>query len=204
MNPVDNASALAVRGISKRFGRTEVLSDVSFAVAPGQSLAIVGANGCGKSTLLKICAALVSPTAGEVRVTGRLGYCPQHADLAPHLTAQDHMTWLGSGLGLAAVAARDRGKQIASALHMKDSRRQIRRLSGGTAQKVNLVCAMMGGPDVLLLDEPYQGFDEGAYLDFWDLVESWCRQGIAVVVVTHMLRELHRVDLVLDLGGRVD
>ena len=105
MNPVDNASALAVRGISKRFGRTEVLSDVSFAVAPGQSLAIVGANGCGKSTLLKICAGLVSPTAGEVRVTGRLGYCPQHADLAPHLTAQDHMTWLGSGLGLAAVAA---------------------------------------------------------------------------------------------------
>mgnify|MGYP000857733637 FL=1 len=204
MNPVDNASALAVRGISKRFGRTEVLSDVSFAVAPGQSLAIVGANGCGKSTLLKICAGLVSPTAGEVRVTGRLGYCPQHADLAPRLTAQDHMTWLGSGLGLAAVAARDRGKQIASALHMKDSRRQIRRLSGGTAQKVNLVCAMMGEPDVLLLDEPYQGFDEGAYLDFWDLVESWCRQGIAVVVVTHMLRELHRVDLVLDLGGRVD
>ncbi|WP_139738223.1 ATP-binding cassette domain-containing protein [Actinomyces wuliandei] len=204
MNAADSMPALAVRGVSKRFGRTEVFRDVSFTVAPGRSLAVVGANGCGKSTLLKICAGLVSPTAGEVRVTGRLGYCPQHADLAPRLTAQDHITWLGSGLGLAAAVARRQGEQIASALHMRDSRRQVRRLSGGTAQKVNLVCSMMGGPDVLLLDEPYQGFDEGAYLDFWDLVESWCRQGIAVVVVTHMLRELHRVDFVLDLGGRAE
>lgn len=63
-----------------------------------------------------------------------------------------------------------------------------------------MVCTMVSMPDVILLDEPYQGFDHGSYVNFWDVADAWCAQGCAVVVVTHLLQELGRVDAVLDLS----
>jgi ABC-2 type transport system ATP-binding protein len=74
-------------------------------------------------------------------------------------------------------------------------------LSGGTRQKLNLVLGELHAPDLLLLDEPYQGFDQGAYLDFWQQVFAWRDAGRAVVVVTHLLHDLQNVDHVLDLGA---
>jgi ABC-2 type transport system ATP-binding protein len=76
---------------------------------------------------------------------------------------------------------------------------QIRHLSGGCQQKLNLTLALLGGARLLLLDEPYQGFDHGSYMNFWDHVERWSNQGIAVIVVTHMLADLELVDRVVAL-----
>lgn len=193
---------MEVRQIRKSYRRQRVLDDVSFSLHPGRSMVIIGANGCGKSTLLKICAGLISPDGGEVRVRGRLGYCPQDADLGAFLTPADHFTWFGAAYGISPRASQEEGQRLASGLDWKVHPRQVRQLSGGTAQKLNVACAVMGDPQVILLDEPYQGFDEGSYLDFWDLVDRWCARGAAVVVVTHLLRELHRVHSVLDLGQR--
>jgi ABC-2 type transport system ATP-binding protein len=74
-----------------------------------------------------------------------------------------------------------------------------RELSGGMRQKLNLSLALLGSPRVLLLDEPYQGFDYGAYVNFWEHVETWRRGGLAIVVVTHLLAERSRVDRVVEL-----
>src|SRR6187551_3351100 len=100
---------LEVSSVTKTYGRHRVLTDVSFRVPAGRSLAVVGANGCGKSTLLKICAGLVSPDRGTVRVHGRLGYCPQEAGLDGYLTPDDHLAWFGRGRGLSRRAAVDEG-----------------------------------------------------------------------------------------------
>lgn len=192
--------AIEARGVSKHFGRLRVLDQVGFAVAPGSSLAIIGANGCGKSTLLKICAGMMSPTEGTVTVRGRLGYCPQASDLSQFLTPDEHFTWFGAGRNLGRAESVRAAAEVATSLDWQVTNRQARHLSGGTAQKLNVSCTLMSAPEVILLDEPYQGFDEGSYLNFWDLVSGWCAAGSAVVIVTHMLRELHRVDDVLDLG----
>jgi ABC-type multidrug transport system ATPase subunit len=72
-------------------------------------------------------------------------------------------------------------------------------LSGGTRQKLNLSLSLLGAPDVLLLDEPYQGFDFGTYVDFWNHANRWREQQLAVAVVTHMLPELWRVDRVVEV-----
>jgi len=190
--------------ITKRYGRRTVLDNVGLRVHAGEVLAIIGANGCGKSTLLRICAGLLSPDSGQVRVHGTLGFCPQEGGTAEFLTADEHFVLVGAGRGASRGRARSDGRAAAASLDWAsaDSAGISRQLSGGTRQKLNLVLAGLGEPDVLLLDEPYQGFDNGSYLDFWQQVWRWRSAGKAVVVVTHLLNELRRADTVLDLTPR--
>ena len=75
----------------------------------------------------------------------------------------------------------------------------IRASPGGARQKLNLTLALLGDPHVLLLDEPYQGFDRGSYVSFWDQITQWCTAGRGVLVVTHLLAELDRVDRIVGL-----
>jgi ABC-2 type transport system ATP-binding protein len=192
---------LDVRGVSKRYGRKRVLSGVDLTVRSGQVAAVIGANGCGKSTFLRICAGLTSPDRGTVEVYGSIGYCPQEDGTLELLAPDDHFVLIGTGRGISRPAARRLGRAHAARLDWADvGRSPARQLSGGTRQKLNLVMAELGEPDVLLLDEPYQGFDRGSYLDFWREVWRWRAGGKAIVVVTHLLNQLDRVDTVLDLS----
>ncbi|MEV0843405.1 ATP-binding cassette domain-containing protein [Actinocatenispora sera] len=191
---------LAARGITKRYRRRTVLADVDLTVRAGEVAAVIGANGSGKSTLLRICAGLARPDRGTVRIDGRLGYCPQDGGVSDFLTADEHFVLIGAGRGLDRSAARRAGLGQATALDWAPKPGVLaRHLSGGTRQKLNLSLARLGTPDVLLLDEPYQGFDRGSYLDFWHQVWRWRDGGTAIVVVTHLLNQLDRVDTVLDL-----
>jgi ABC-2 type transport system ATP-binding protein len=191
---------LDARGIAKTYRRRTVLDGVDLTVRAGQIAAVVGANGCGKSTFLRICAGLASPDRGTVGVHGSLGYCPQDGGTSEFLLPDEHFVLIGAGRDLRRVAARRAGRAHAAALDWAPvDRVQARHLSGGTRQKLNLVMARLGDPDVLLLDEPYQGFDRGTYLDFWHEVWRWRDAGKAIVVVTHLLNQLDRVDIVLDL-----
>jgi ABC-type multidrug transport system ATPase subunit len=196
---------LEARNITKRYGRRTVLDRVDLSVRAGEVAAIIGANGSGKSTLLRICAGLVSPDNGDVRVRGRLGYCPQDGGVVGFLTPDEHFVLVGAGRDYRRTVARDRGRAAAAALDWPDAARAgvARHLSGGTRQKLNLVMSGIGEPEVLLLDEPYQGFDRGSYVDFWEQVWRWRADGRAVVVVTHLLNELDRADTVLDLTPAV-
>ncbi|MFE7811291.1 ATP-binding cassette domain-containing protein [Streptomyces sp. NPDC057433] len=198
--PADRTILLQARGIVKRYKRRRVLTGVDLVVHAGEVAAIVGSNGAGKSTLLKICAGLLSPDKGQVTVSGNLGYCPQNAGVMGFLTPQEHFTLFGTGRGLSRKESGHRGRELAGELDWDPARGVLAKdLSGGTRQKLNVVLSALGGPDLLLLDEPYQGFDHGSYVDFWRSVWAWREAGKAVVVVTHMLNQLDRVDQVLDL-----
>jgi ABC-2 type transport system ATP-binding protein len=193
---------LAAQGITLAYGDREVVRELDLAVPAGEITAIVGANGCGKSTLLRICAGLTAPTGGTVQRTPRVGFVPQDGGTAGWLTADEHFALFGAAAGIAPRKARSTGAHLASLLAWRPTGAQpVQELSGGTRQKLNLVLGELHGPDLLLLDEPYQGFDQGSYLDFWRQVRAWRDAGRAVVVVTHLLHELQHVDHVLDLGG---
>jgi ABC-2 type transport system ATP-binding protein len=200
--PADRPVLLAARGINKRFGRRQVLKNIDLTVRAGQVAAVVGANGCGKSTFLRICAGLATPDSGTVQVRGALGFCPQDGGTSDFLLPEEHFTLVGAGRGLDRAGSAAAGRAAARGLDWDPGDAPTaRRLSGGTRQKLNLVLAGLGDPDVLLLDEPYQGFDQGSYLDFWQRVWQWRDAGKAVVVVTHLLSQLDRVDIVLDLSA---
>ena len=191
---------LQATGITKRYRRRTVLSGVDLTVRAGQIAAVVGANGCGKSTFLGICAGLIAPDAGTVTVDGRLGYCPQDGGTIDFLHPDEHFVLVGAGAGLSRENARARGRAGATGLGWAAAGAPTaRHLSGGTRQKLNLVMTTLYEPDVLLLDEPYQGFDRGTYVNFWDGLHRLRAAGAAIVVVTHLLNHLDGVDVVLDL-----
>ncbi|WP_436772385.1 ATP-binding cassette domain-containing protein [Yinghuangia sp. YIM S09857] len=193
---------LSLERVGKRHRRTTVFADVDLTVRAGEVAAVVGANGCGKSTLLRICAGLVKPTTGTVRRTARVGYVPQEGGTAGWLTPAEHFALFGAAARMAPRRARSTGEHLARRLAWRPDRaRCAQHLSGGTRQKLNLVLGELHAPDLLLLDEPYQGFDQGTYVDFWQQVRAWRDSGRGVVVVTHLLHDLRHVDQVLDLSA---
>jgi ABC-2 type transport system ATP-binding protein len=191
---------LVVSAVNKSYGRSRVLRDVDLSVRAGEVVALTGENGAGKSTLLRICAGLLRVDSGTIQVSGHTGYCPQTPGLFELLTADEHLVMFGRGVGLSREESITRGHGLLAEFGYPTGRQVTTRdMSGGTRQKLNLALALLADPDLLLLDEPYQGFDRGTYVNFWDHCDSWRAQGKAVVVVTHMLAELGRVDRVVEL-----
>lgn len=188
---------LRAEQITRSFGRRNVLRGVNLAVAPGTLVGIVGENGAGKSTLLRILAGELRPSHGTIIRNGPLGYCPQVVVLNDTLTVNQHLAYFSAAYNITDLAYAE--TIIASLGYEKYRRETIATLSGGTKQKVNLTLALMHQPDVLLLDEPYQGFDWETYLRFWELAERLRNQGRAVLVISHLLFDQHRFDALYQL-----
>ncbi|ARP71059.1 ABC transporter ATP-binding protein [Streptomyces pluripotens] len=190
---------LQAHDIHKSYGKRSVLRGADLTVAPGQLVAVVGENGAGKSTLLKILAGTLSADRGEVTLSGDLGYCPQAPVLNAGLTVEQHLHYFAAAHRLPDL---DRGHELLRLLGFERyAHTPVGELSGGTRQKLNLTVALLHDPDVLLLDEPYQGFDWETYLRFWDLVDDLRGRGKAVVIITHLVFEQDRFDLLVDLAA---
>ena len=165
---------------------------------------MVGENGTGKTTLLRILAGDLRPDAGSVAIGGRPGYCPQTVVLDEALTVDQHVRYFQAAYGIDATA---RAEELIERLGyaVVPARQRAGTLSGGTKQKLSLTLALMHDPAVLLLDEPYQGFDWQTYLAFWDLAGELRAAGTATVVISHLVFEQERFDRICHLaGGRID
>ncbi len=159
---------LALRGIVRSFGRRRAVAEVSFDVAAGEAVLLVGRNGAGKTTLLRVATGFLDPDAGEVFVDGiamatdraraqaRLGYLPEHAPAPGELTVHEHLA-LRARQKRVAAAGLDRAITLAG---LGDTTRQrIATLSKGFRQRVGLADALLGDPPLVILDEPTSGMD---------------------------------------------
>jgi ABC-2 type transport system ATP-binding protein len=198
------APLLEAEHVAKRFGRNRVLVDASLTAWPGQVVAILGENGSGKSTLLNILAGTTAADRGRVRRAGAAGYCPQDCVLYPQLTPDEHFELFASAYRLTREHARRRADELYDKLVFGAHRRtQVQHLSGGTRQKLNLSLAVLHDPPLLLLDEPYSGFDIETYHRFVALSDDARAAGKAVILITHLVFERQRFDAIYRLreGG---
>ena len=193
-------AVLRLTEVSARRGRRTILSDINLTVRRGEVVAVVGANGAGKSTLLQLCAGLLRASSGRIERTPHFGYAPQLDSLAPLLTVDEHLRLFGAARGMRRRRAVSTGHRLITRLGWTARGDQTTgTLSGGTQQKLNVALAQLDAPDLLLLDEPYQGLDALAYEDLWALITSWRASGAGVLLVTHLLRDVDLVDRVVEL-----
>ncbi|PZO64084.1 MAG: zinc ABC transporter ATP-binding protein ZnuC [Paracoccus denitrificans] len=205
MNALTKAPLIEARGLTvTRPGMDgAVIEDVDLMISPGEIVTIVGPNGSGKSTLIRALMGHLPLAGGRVdRIKGlRIGYVPQRVqmDAAMPMTVRRFMSLPRRVSDAVAAAALAR----TGVDGLQD--RQIARLSGGQFQRVLLARALIGGPQILVLDEPTQGLDQPGSVAFYDLIESVCREThAAVLLVSHDLLVVMRAsDRVVCLNGHV-
>ena len=192
---------LVLENISKRYGDTEALSGVSLSLESG-IYGLLGPNGAGKTTLMRIMTDLLKPTGGRVLLDGReiaamgrdfrrrLGYLPQEFGFYPSFSVEQFLLYLAGLKGLPRTEAKKRTNDLLETVGLYDKRGQkMKGLSGGQRQRVGIAQALLGDPDVLVLDEPTAGLDPEERIRFRGIISGLSRQKI-VLLSTHIVSDL--------------
>lgn len=191
---------VAAEGLGKRYGEIMALSDVTLAVEPGEVVALVGHNGAGKTTLMKLMLGLIEPTDGHVRIAGedpagrhgaaarrRIGFLPESVAFSGAMTGRE----------IIAFYCRLKGESPATSLALLErvglgeaAKRRVGTYSKGMRQRLGLAQALIGRPQLLLLDEPTTGLDPALRRDFYGMLDELSGQGTAIVLSSHALAEI--------------
>ena len=199
---------LVARGVTKTYRAGTwprrrslvVLRGVDMDLYPGEIVGLVGENGSGKSTVMQILVGSLAADGGEVRRPSNLGYCPQEPILYERLTCDEHFELFARAYGMEPAETEAAGSALYETLgFVRWAAVQVGELSGGTRAKLNLGLALLSDPEVLLLDEPYAGFDWDTYLRFWDLTAERRDRGKSLLIISHFITDEDRFDRVYDL-----
>jgi ABC-2 type transport system ATP-binding protein len=195
-------SFLQVQDLAKAFGATRAVDGVSLAVARGEIYGLLGPNGAGKTTTISLVAGLLKPDAGQIVVDGALfwsdpqrakclmGVVPQELAIYEELTGRENLEFWGRLAGLNRRDARTRAGELLAALSLTDRAREaVKTYSGGMKRRINLGCALLHRPPLLLLDEPTVGIDPQARLNILEFIRGLRAEGTAILYTTHYLEE---------------
>jgi ABC-2 type transport system ATP-binding protein len=211
--------ALSLHDVTLRYGDTVAVDGLTLEVPRGESFGLLGPNGCGKSTTLAAVAGALTPAAGVIRVAGveeragplayrrLVGLVPQELALYEELTAEDNLLFFGRLYGLRGRDLLRRGGEALEFVRLTDrAHHRVRTLSGGMQRRLNLACALLHEPPLLLLDEPTVGIDPESREAIFASLRRLRDRGTALVFTTHHLEEAeHLCDRVgiLDRGRLV-
>jgi ABC-type multidrug transport system ATPase subunit len=206
---VPRAPVLEAEGVTKTY-RTgwwprrrvnPVLRGADVQLWPGEVVGLVGENGSGKSTLMKILVGALDRDAGTVDHSGLVGFCPQEPVLYERLTCDEHFELFGRAYGMTEQDMQRSRDDIYATLGFAEWRgARVEELSGGTRAKLNLGIALLPDPDLLLLDEPYAGFDWDTYQRFWQLTRDRRDASRSLLIISHFITDAERFDRIYDLS----
>jgi ABC-2 type transport system ATP-binding protein len=205
---------ITIDSLTKRYGSFTAVDDVTFTASPGRVTGFLGPNGAGKSTTMRVMVGLTPPTSGGVRISGR-----QYADLpnpgqevgvlldasAQHAgrTGREILTIAQRTMGLPKARVEEMLDRVS--LNESEAGRRVRNYSLGMRQRLGIATALMGDPEVLILDEPANGLDPAGIRWMRDLLRSYADEGGTVLLSSHLLHEIEVIadDLVLIGNGRI-
>jgi ABC-2 type transport system ATP-binding protein len=205
--------ALSLEGVSKRYGDFEAVHDLSFEVKRGTICGFLGPNGAGKTSSVRMILGLSEPTAGRITVLGgpsekaleRIGFMPEERGLYRKMTAIDVIVFLAGLKGVKASVARQRGKAMLEAQGLGPFiNKQIRSLSKGMSQKVQLISCLVHEPELVILDEPFSGLDPVNQQGLEQVIRELAKRGATVLFSTHVMQHAERLceQVVLLTKGR--
>ena len=204
------------RGPAKRYGETQALAGVDFAVPAGTILGLLGPNGAGKTTAVRILTTLALPDSGRATVAGidvvehpgevrrHIGVAAQDATLDPLLTGRQNLVLVGELSDMGRAASRTRAAELLEQFELSDAAdRVLKGYSGGMRRRLDLAAALMTRPPVLFLDEPTTGLDPTSRQRVWEGIRELLGEGVTVLLTTQYLEEAdalaHRI-VVVDRG----
>lgn len=200
-----SGSLLQAQALSRTFGTFTAVDQVTFDVAPGEVVGLLGANGAGKTTVIRMLLGLLRPTAGHALLNGhppdragreRLGYVPQGLGLYAELTVTENLEFAAQAFGC--PPAQPEGT-------LREARdRLVSDLPLGLRRQLAFLCALQHRPDVLVLDEPSSGVEPLGRARLWDQIREQSQRGVGVLVTTHYMQEAQHCDrLLLMSQGRL-
>ena len=207
--------ALALQNVSKHFGETKAVADVSFHVASGEMFGVIGPDGAGKTTTLRMICGLLKRDAGDIRLfgadpwkardvaTSSIGYLSQRFSLYGDLSIDENIAFFARAHNVRDFGARR--TRLLTLTGLEPFRGRLAdKLSGGMKQKLALACTLVHQPRLLVLDEPTTGVDPVSRREFWKLLAEFLAEGLTIVLATPYLDEAERCNRVVLLSdGRV-
>lgn len=188
---------LAVEQVGKKYGKKQVLSDISLDIQEGVCFGLVGPNGAGKSTLLKIIASIIRDHSGDIHFSKkgmRIGYVPQEIALEETLSARDNLKFFGKLYGLTGKKLNERmGKvltQIGLASRAKD---KVATFSGGMKRRLNIGCALLHEPNLIIMDEPTVGIDSQSRKYIFQMIDQLKQEGCTILYASHYMEEIEEL-----------
>jgi ABC-2 type transport system ATP-binding protein len=206
-------SVIEVNGLTKRFGKTVAVDDLSFGVERGRITGFLGPNGAGKTTTLRVLLGLVEPTGGRATILGkryraledparRVGAVLEATGYHPTRSGRNHLRTLAAATG----APQARVDEVLALVRLEQwGRRKVKTYSLGMRQRLSLACALLGEPEVLVLDEPANGLDPEGIRWLRDLLRSLSAEGRTILISSHVLAEIAQTvdDVAIIQRGRL-
>jgi ABC-2 type transport system ATP-binding protein len=193
---------IETRGLTKLYRDLTAISDVTFTVNKGEIVGFLGPNGAGKTTTMKILTGFMPPSSGLAKVAGfdvfeepmevkrRIGYMPEHPPVYPDLTVHEYLKFVGRLKELTGTKLKDSIAQVVETVELAPVvDRLIRNISKGYQQRTGLAQALLGSPEVLILDEPTVGMDPGQIVKVRNIIKSLAGEH-TVILSTHILQEV--------------
>jgi ABC-2 type transport system ATP-binding protein len=206
MLPPMTLPAIAVHDLTRRFGTFTAVDNISLSVAPGQFFGFLGPNGAGKSTTIKMLTGLLSPTSGRIEILGldfathalevkrQIGVVPEGLALFGRLTASEYLRFVGRMYGLDKETTNRRTEELLDFMNLAaDPKKLVTDFSHGMQKKLALAAAVIHGPRVLFLDEPFEGVDAIAAGTLKAMLQRMTERGATIFLTSHVLEIVERL-----------
>jgi ABC-2 type transport system ATP-binding protein len=201
-----NSAAISTENLTRRFGELVAVQDVNLRVAPGQFFGFLGPNGAGKSTTIKMLTGLLAPTSGRIEILGldfahhptdvkrQIGVVPEGLALFGRLTGAEYLTFVGRMYGLDRETTAKRTGELLEFMQLaNEPRKLVTDYSHGMQKKLALAAAVIHGPKILFLDEPFEGVDAIAAGTLKSMLQGMIARGATIFLTSHVLEIVERL-----------